>query len=68
VVGLHWTQKDYPIHCYDERNEIIATPINSNRFTEFYLKSKNVNLKKFKAPIKRKFPLFSFLGFKNLDF
>jgi len=44
---VHWTQKydqgiheDYPIHCYDERYEIIATPIglNSNRFTDFDLK------------------------------
>jgi len=40
-----WTQKyktgvheDYPIHCYDERYEIVATPINSNRFTDFDLK------------------------------
>jgi len=31
---VHWTQKydqevhkDYPIHCYDERYEIIAAPI-----------------------------------------
>jgi len=33
---VHWTQKydqgvheDYPIHCSDERYEVIATPINS---------------------------------------
>jgi len=30
--------EDYPIHCYDERYEIIATPINSNRLTDFNLK------------------------------
>jgi len=43
---VHWTQKydqgvheDYPlIHCYDKRYEIIATPINSNRFTDSDLK------------------------------
>ena len=54
---VHWTQKydqgvaiglheDYPIHCYDERYKIIATPINSNRFTYFDLKKeRNVDLK-----------------------
>jgi len=30
--------EDYHIHCYDERYEIIATPINSNRFKDFDLK------------------------------
>ena len=42
---VHWTQKydqgvheDYPIHCYDERYEVIATPINSNKFKDFDLK------------------------------
>ena len=42
---VHWAQKydqgvqqDYPIHCYDERYGIIATPINSNRFSDFDLK------------------------------
>jgi len=24
----------YPMHCYDERYETIATPTNSNRFTD----------------------------------
>jgi len=45
VVDLHWTQKydqgvheDYPTQSYDERYEIIAKPINSNRFTDFDLK------------------------------
>jgi len=33
-------------HCHDERYELIATPINSNKFTEFDLtKSKNFDLK-----------------------
>ena len=27
-----------PMHCYDERYEVIATPINSNKFTDFELK------------------------------
>jgi len=42
---VHWTQtydqgvhEDYPIHCFDERYEIIAIPINSSRFTDFDLK------------------------------
>jgi len=44
---VHWTQKydqgvglyeDYPIHCYDESYEIIATTINSYRFTDFDLR------------------------------
>jgi len=26
------------MHCYVERYEIIATPINSNKFTEFDMK------------------------------
>ena len=36
----------YSIHCYDERYKIIATPINSSRFTDFDFKNKNVDLKK----------------------
>ena len=44
---VHWTQKydhevheDYPIGllCYDERYRIIATSINSNKFTDFDMK------------------------------
>jgi len=42
---VNWTQKynqgvheDYPIHCYDVRDEVIATPINSNKLTDFDLK------------------------------
>jgi len=44
---VHWTQKYdqgvhvlhvYRIHCYDDRYEIKATAINSNRFTDFDLK------------------------------
>ena len=41
---VHWTKKydqevhgDYSIHCVDERKKIIATPINSNKFTDFDL-------------------------------
>jgi len=46
-VGRNWTQKydegvglheDYPTHSYNERYEIIAAPINPNRFTYFDLK------------------------------
>ena len=33
--GVH---EDYPIHYYDERYEITATPINLNKFTDFDLK------------------------------
>jgi len=43
---VNWTQKydqgvheDYPMLCYYERYEIIATPINSNRFKDFDLKN-----------------------------
>ena len=32
--------------CYVERYEIIATPMNSNKFTEFDMKSKNSDLKR----------------------
>jgi len=40
---VHWTQKhDQGVHkdyaCYDERYEVIATLINSNKFTDFDLK------------------------------
>jgi len=38
--------EDYPIHCYDERYKVIATPINSNKFTAFDSKKvKNFDLK-----------------------
>jgi len=57
---VHWTQKfdqeaheDYPLHCYDERCEIIASPINSNRFTDFDFKNKK--------PKKTKIPTFQFV-------
>jgi len=30
--------EDYPIHCYDELYEVIATAINSNKFTDIDLK------------------------------
>jgi len=43
--AVHWTQKydqevhkDYPIFCYDKHYKIIATPTNSNKFTDFDLK------------------------------
>ena len=47
--------EDYPIHCYYERYEIIATPINSNRLTDFDLKKS-----------KRLFYSISFLIFMGL--
>jgi len=55
------------MHCYVERYEIIATPINSNKFTEFDMKSKNSDLKI--KNLKNLKPNFlGFLGFflKNL--
>jgi len=65
---VHWTPKydqgvheDYPIHCYDER--YIATPINSNKFTDFDLKKVKILTWKIKKPKKPKFPLFRFLRF-----
>jgi len=33
----------FHIHCYDERYEVIATPINSNKFTDFDLKKVKKN-------------------------
>jgi len=46
---VHWTQKydqgvhkDYLIHCYCKRYEVIATPINSNKFTDFNLKKAKI--------------------------
>ena len=41
---VHWTQEyaqgvheDHPIHCCDERYEIIATPINLKKIADFDL-------------------------------
>jgi len=54
TVGLHSNttkKKAYKrrltnrLHCYVERYEILATPINSNKFTKFDMKSKNSDLK-----------------------
>ena len=57
MVDLHWTQKydqgvheDYPTQSYDERYEIIAKPINSNRFTDFDLKQVKKMTWKIKKP------------------
>ena len=44
-VRLHQTQKydqevglhgDYLLICYDERYKIVATPINSNKFSDWF--------------------------------
>jgi len=35
---VNWTQEydqEEGLHCYVERYKIIATPMNSNKFTEF---------------------------------
>jgi len=50
------------MHCYVERYEIITTPINSNKFTEFDMKSTNSNLK-IKKPEKPKNLIFYFFRF-----
>ena len=51
---------DYTIRCYNERYEIIAIPINSNKFTDFDLKkSKNFKSKKFKS---KSVNLLEFIG------
>ena len=69
---VHWTQKydqevheDYPTHCYDERYEVIATPIDSNRFTDFDLKKVKILTWKLKNLKNLNFPLFRFLGFQK---
>ena len=54
-----------PIHCYDERCEIIATPINSNTFTEFDLKKVKILTWKIKKPKNLKFLFFRFFSFKR---
>jgi len=36
--GVGYMKIIYPIHCYDDLYKIIATPRNSNRFTDFDLK------------------------------
>ena len=53
---IHWTQKydqrvheDYPIHCHDERYEVIKTPINGNKFTDSDLQKLKI-LTLFKQP------------------
>jgi len=53
----------YPIHWYDERYEVIETPINPNEFTDFDLKKVNIltwEIKKLKKP---KIHTSGFLGF-----
>jgi len=56
--AVHWIQKydqevglheDQRMHCYVERYKITATPMNSNKFTEFGTKSKNSDLEIKKA-------------------
>jgi len=55
---VHWTQKydqgvqeddSIGLHCYDERYETIATPINPNWFTDIDLKKYKFWLEKLKT-------------------
>ena len=50
--------EDYPIHCYDEGYEVIATPINSNKFTDFDLKKVKILTWQIIEPKKPKIPTF----------
>jgi len=54
---VHRTQKydqgvheDHPIHSYDERYEVIETPLNSNQFSDFDLKKGQILTWKIRKP------------------
>ena len=78
MVGLHWTQKydqgvheDYPLglHRYDERYEVLATPKNSSKFTDFDLKKVKILSWKIKNEKNENshFQVFSFKRKPKLD-
>lgn len=71
-IASQWTQKydqelhkEYLVLCYDERKQIIATPLNSNTFTDFVLKKQKFCLEKVKKRKRPKIVFFKSYRFSN---